>query len=498
MVQPLICLILTGKTLEEDVQLAKKYEKLVDVVELRVDYLNEEEQLHVRKFPSMIMQPCILTIRRTIDGGLFSGGEFSRTQLFGRALAFANPDKSKNFAYVDFEDDYHIPSMQDAAMAFGVRIIRSYHNLKGPVRNLKARCDSMRKTGYEIPKICFQPKSLSDLVNVFNEGQMMTQYDHILQTIGPEGQPSRILATFTNSYLTYVSPEDKIPEEGERGQLDPYTLLNMYNFRKLTKNTQLYGICGWPMKKPASPTLINSGFNKNEINSVFVPIRSELISEALNFAEQTNFKGLSISVPFKESVLFYVQDQSPEVMQIGACDTLIRRYDRWFGYNTECIAFEKSLLEFTGPLRLRRQKVAIIGAGGTAKAAAYVLKQHGARVCIFNRSVENGQQLADRYGFDYCPLNANYVAKLDEYSTLIIQTTTVGMNATGPATSENDPISFYNFRGNEMVFDVIYTPSITPVMKRAAIAGCKTCNGYKMLEYQTYEQFKLFTGQDYN
>ena len=158
--QPLICMTLTGKTLEEDLKLVKRYEKHIELVELRVDYLDEDEQLIVRRFPSMIRLPCILTIRRDIDGGLFNGGEFARTNLFGRALAFANQDRAKNFAYVDFEEDFNIPSIQDAALAFGVKIIRSYHNMKEPVYNLKELCDRMRKTGYEIPKIAFKPRKL--------------------------------------------------------------------------------------------------------------------------------------------------------------------------------------------------------------------------------------------------------------------------------------------------------------------------------------------------
>ena len=72
------------------------------------------------------------------------------------------------------------------------------------------------------------------------------------------------------------------------------------------------------------------------------------------------------------------------------------------------------------------------------------------------------------------------------------------MNAEGPSSSENDPIYFYDFRGNELLFDIVYEPSTTPVMKRASIAGCRVCNGYKMLEYQAYEQFKLFTGLNYD
>ena len=167
MPQPFICMTLTGRTLEENVAIVKKYEKLIDIVELRVDYLSEDEQLYARRFPSLINHPCILTIRRDVDGGLFTGGEFARTSLFGRALAFADQDRAKNFAYVDFEDDFHIPSIQDAALAFGVKIIRSYHNMTEPVYNLRAKCDSMRKTGYEIPKIAFMAKK-QDLIPFYS------------------------------------------------------------------------------------------------------------------------------------------------------------------------------------------------------------------------------------------------------------------------------------------------------------------------------------------
>ena len=195
--------------------------------------------------------------------------------------------------------------------------------------------------------------------------------------------------------------------------------------------------------------------------------------------------------------MYYLHEQSPEVAQIGACNTIVRKNNKWLGYNTDAPGFRRALEEFLGPVKIKHKKVAVIGAGGAAKAIVYVLKQMGARVCIFNRTIETAAQLAEKYGFNYCQLDPHCIAKLDEYSNLIVQTTPVGMNAEGPSNSENDPIYFYDFRGNELLFDIVYEPSTTPVMKRASIAGCRVCNGYKMLEYQAYEQFKLFTGLDY-
>ena len=495
--QPLVCMTLTGKTLDENLKLVKKYEKYIDIVELRVDHLDEDEQLYARRFPAMIYQPCILTIRRDIDGGLFTGGEFARTNLYARALAFANPDKSKNFAFVDFEDDFHIPSIQDAAMAFGVKIIRSYHNMKDPVTNIRERCDIMRKTGYEIPKIAFMPHSLSDVLNLIKEGERMTQYEHILCAMGPLGFPSRILASYTNSFLTYVSPQEVLENTKAIGHIDPVTINDVYHFHSINQDTSLYGITGWPLLKTSSPEIHNKGYAAKGMNAVYIPYRSPLIADTLSFCEGIGVKGLSVTIPHKESVLYYLHEQSPEVVQIGACNTIVRKNNKWLGYNTDAPGFRRALEEFLGPVKIKHKKVAVIGAGGAAKAIVYVLKQMGARVCIFNRTVETAAQLADKYGFNYCQLDAHCAAKLDEYSTLIVQTTSVGMNAEGPSNSDNDPIYFYDFRGNELLFDVVYEPATTPVMKRASIAGCRVCNGYKMLEYQGYEQFKLFTGQNY-
>ena len=424
--QPLVCMTLTGKTLDEDLKLVKKYEKYIDIVELRVDHLDEDEQLYARRFPAMIYQPCILTIRRDIDGGLFTGGEFARTNLYARALAFANPDKSKNFAFVDFEDDFHIPSIQDAAMAFGVKIIRSYHNMKDPVTNIRERCDIMRKTGYEIPKIAFMPHSLSDVLNLIKEGERMTQYEHILCAMGPLGFPSRILASYTNSFLTYVSPQEVLENTKAIGHIDPVTINDVYHFHSINQDTSLYGITGWPLVKTSSPEIHNKGYAAKGMNAVYIPYRSPLISDTLSFCEGIGVKGLSVTIPHKESVLYYLHEQSPEVVQIGACNTIVRKNNKWLGYNTDAPGFRRALEEFLGPVKIKHKKVAVIGAGGAAKAIVYVLKQMGARVCIFNRTVETAAQLADKYGFNYCQLDAHCAAKLDEYSTLIVQTTSVG------------------------------------------------------------------------
>ncbi|MBQ9238408.1 MAG: type I 3-dehydroquinate dehydratase [Treponema sp.] len=497
MTKPLICLTLAGKTLHENAAIVNRYRRYIDIAELRVDYLDEEEQLYVRRFPALVPVPCILTIRRISDGGLFTSGEISRTLLFARALAFSAQEDQKNFAYVDFEDDFHIPSLQDAALAFGIRIIRSFHDIHNPVYNIKQRCDEMRQTGFEIPKIAFMPKTLSDVSNLFYQAKTMTAYEHIVCAMGALGLPSRILAHKLHSYLTYVSPEETHADVVHLGHIDPITLNDVYRFRSLDDETETFGVMGWPLVKTRSPEIHNAGYTTHRMNRVFIPVRAQTIDDALTFAARADIRGYAVTVPFKEKINSILVNSDMETQAIGACNTIMRCDSGWIGRNTDAKGFQQAFVEFLGNQKLRRKKVAIIGAGGAARAIAYVIHQMGGGACIFNRTVSAAKKIAQQYKFKYAELNENSLAVLETYAAIIIQTTSLGMNSMESSNEQNDPIYFYHFKGTEKVFDIVYVPEITPIMARAKEAGCDVCNGLKMLQYQGYEQFKFFTGVDY-
>ena len=196
-----------------------------------------------------------------------------------------------------------------------------------------------------------------------------------------------------------------------------------------------------------------------------------------------------------------VGEQDEKVKAIGSSNTLVKQDGVWKAYNTDGTGFTAALLKFTGTKDLHGWKVSIIGAGGAAKAIAWAVKSLKAKACVFNRTLSKAVALAERYGFEYEVLpkepSVKTVRALRKYSDLIIQTTSVGMNASSPSTAENDPLSFYAFTGKEMLFDIIYVPSVTPIMRRASEVGCKVCNGWDMLRFQGYEQFELFTGEKY-
>ena len=279
--------------------------------------------------------------------------------------------------------------------------------------------------------------------------------------------------------------------------MDPVTLNDTYHFSKIDDNIKIFGITGWPLSATNSPLLHNTGYMNHDMNSVYIPIRAEKLKQAFYFANVVGVEGMSVTIPHKEDVLDEIKDIDPIAQDIGACNTVVHSHYTWHAYNTDVTGFTRALLEFTGLKSLAHKKVAIIGSGGASKAIAYAVKKLHGNACIFNRTIARAKLLADKYDFKYASLSEDSGPMLKKYSDIIIQTTSKGMGCPPPSTEENDPIFFYDFTGKEMLFDIIYVPEVTPVMERAARAGCKVCNGYSMLKYQGYEQFELFTGVQY-
>lgn len=490
-----ICLVLTASTLKEDLALVELYRQWIDIVELRVDCLAPDERLRFRDFPEAADIPCILTIRRQSDGGQFREGEGSRIALLARGLAFADTDHRKNFSYIDLEEDLDVPSIEEAARAFGTRIIRSVHNMTGPEADIRSRVQRLRRTKDEIAKIAFMPRNLSDVTRLFHEAKSCTGDEYILIAMGPYGFPTRVLAPILGSHITYVTSEENVRlAQNNLGQLDPVTINEVYHINSITEKTKIFGVTGNPLTATSSPLIHNTGYIRQKIDAIYLPIKAETIEEAMEFAEETGITGLSVTFPFKETVLPNLDEISSQTGEIGACNTIVKKDGRWFGCNSDAPGFSRALLEFLRRKDLRYLRVSIIGAGGAAKAIAHAVKELGGKACIFNRTTDKARELAMQYNFKWATLDAGSRMLMETYSDVIIQTTNVGMSPDADA----DPIDFYSFSGHEAVYDVVYHPEKTRMLKRAMKAGCRTCNGYTMLKYQAYLQYKLFTGVDYD
>jgi 3-dehydroquinate dehydratase/shikimate dehydrogenase len=499
-----ICLCLTGRTLRRNLQVLEKYRKYVDIAELRVDCLDMAEQLAIRPFPEQANIPVILTVRRREDGGNWGEGESARIVLLAKALAFAQTDKRRNFAYVDLEEDVSVPGIEEAARAFGTRIIRSFHNLRGTNADLTAKIRNLRRVGDEIAKASVTPNDLRDVTRLWQAAKDLQNIEKILISMGPLGTCTRILANRIGSYLTFTSVKDE--EEfplAAPGQIDPRELVERYRFRSINDKTDILGITGYPLTTTDSPKLHNEMYARDSINAVYLPFPApvadaEAVEDFLALADEIGLRGASVTVPFKEKILSRLSFTDPETARIGACNTIVRDAKGWRGYNTDAEGFSSSLFAFIygeeagipekqrAKRTLKGKKVTVIGAGGAARAIVAEVHRLKAKALILNRTGPAAKELATRYGFRWGVLGESGAIEMAKFNDIIIQTTPAGMG------NDADPFPLYSFSGREIVYDIIYKPERTLFLRRAEKAGCKTANGYDMLVRQAIGQHRLF------
>jgi 3-dehydroquinate dehydratase/shikimate dehydrogenase len=489
-----ICLCLTARTIDHDLEILDKYRKYIDIAELRADCLDPDERFNIRSFPQLAGLPVILSIRRVMDGGRFVSGEGSRISLLAKGLAFASADRRRNFAYVDIEEDLYVPSLVEAARTFGTRIIRSCHHLEDADIDVAAKARSLKRVGDEIPKVVVRPRSLEETALLFKAATETKDIEKIIIGSGEFGTSTRLLAGYMGSFLTYttLSDEDDVVQ-GAPGQFNPAVMVDDYRFRSISEDTKLYCLAGYPLASSATPAFFNAVFETEKMNAAFLPMPADSVQSFIRLAGELSLAGASITVPYKEAVLPFLSRKSERVKAIGACNTVVSSPSGWMGYNTDPSGFSDSLLAFLGRKDLRGKKLTIIGSGGVAKAVAAEVFRLKGKALILNRTPAKAWEVAHPYKFVWAGLDGPGVSLMDKYNDIIIQATPVGMEPD----SGVDALEFYDFRGGEIVMDLVYNPPRTKCMRRAEAAGCRTLNGYDMLLRQARLQYKYFTGKEF-
>jgi 3-dehydroquinate dehydratase/shikimate dehydrogenase len=490
---PLICLSLTARTIAENLAVLERYRGKIDIVELRADLLDPSEAFAVREFPILAGLPCILAVRRKCDGGGFVDGEGQRLVILAKAIAYARPDHSANFAYVDLESDFRVPSVEEACHTFGTRIIRSLHDVSGMPSNLDEAWAELAAEPDEIPKLAVTPRGAGDFARLFTWASALPPGERIIVGMGEFGLPSRVLAAGLGTYIAYTSALRAGLPGAAPGHLDPVALEETYRFRELDRDSTVYALGGGTnILSSKTPYLHNAAFKAAGMNAVFVPVPASDVASFLLALDATGARGAAITIPLKEALIPYLHRRSPEIDDIGDCNTIVREEGGWAGYDTYAKGFERALLEFLGDVDLKELRITLVGAGGAAKAIAYVLGRLGSHVVVLNRTVAKARALAQRYAFGYGPCTEHSTELVFNHSDVIIQATSVGMEGE----RQGDPLDWYDFTGREAVFDLIYRPERSMFLERAMAAGCSVSNGWKMLRYHSAAQFELWTGRE--
>ena len=456
-----ICLTLTGKTLEEDIGQYRSQRYFTDMVELRVDLLKKGERAKVAAFPKMLAKsspwkvPIVLTFRKACDGGAFNGKEAERVRFFEKILAQKilsrrRGDAEVCFGYVDFEEGFGGEKLLKLAHDAGVKVVRSLHKFDGPVRNLKAKLRELAKSG-DIAKIAFMPRNLGDVSRTFGSvPRSPFPVPHVIFAMGAQGFATRALASRFGSLWTYAS----VGSLGAIGHVTPHELVRDFRFRSVSRSAALYGVTGWPLEKTRSPELHNAAFANEDEDAVMVPFPAKTAKEAFAFMKAMGIRGMAVTIPHKFAIMPLLDKIDKFAQNVGAVNTVVCEKGKYVGYNTDVEGFAEALSSFAGTLS--GKSAALLGDGGAAQAVKVALKTLGVKFKVFHRATPP-------QGYD-----------------ILVNATPV------------DPIPDYKFTGRELVYDLRYVPEVTPLMARAAKAGCRVENGFSMLRAQARGQQRHF------
>jgi shikimate dehydrogenase len=246
--------------------------------------------------------------------------------------------------------------------------------------------------------------------------------------------------------------------------------------------TRIMGVAGYPCAHSLSPKLFNALIDRYHLNYHYTWFEDPELDEIMDVARAIDAKGLSVTIPFKQDVLEYVDEiDEHAAQQIGAVNTVVFSCGTAIGYNTDWLGVRKPLVSMKGA------KAVLLGAGGVAAGAAYALADLAMDVTILNRTPKNAKTLAERFGCRWGDWEDFDRIKPD----LVVNATPLGMQ---PDT--RNPLREEQLHKDMTIFDLVYTPPVTPLIEAAQAKGCRTITGSEMFIEQAREQFYLFFGID--
>jgi len=259
-------------------------------------------------------------------------------------------------------------------------------------------------------------------------------------------------------------------------------LEEIFNNPPSDPQTRILGVAGYPCAHSKGPTLFNGLFKEYGLNNFYTFFEDPELGQIIQVARDIDAKGLSVTIPFKQDVIPYLDEVDEHAaQQIGAVNTVVFACGAAIGYNTDWLGIRKPLVTMKGA------KAVLLGAGGVASAAAYALADLDMDVTILNRTPERAKDLAKRSGCRW--------AAWDTFDTihpdLVVNTTSLGME---PDT--RSPLKEEQLYPDLTVYDLVYTPPITPLIEMARAKGCTTITGTGLYIEQAKEQFYLWFGID--
>ena len=467
------------------------------LVELRVDCIDDAEA--VAEFLERANPiPFIVTIRSAAEGGRWDGDDAERIALYER-LGLLRP------GYVDVEYatwtrsanlrqkiGLVCPSVGDATRP-GNLLILSHHDFHGTPPNLDDVIRPLLDSPADIIKVVFTARDATDAWRVL---ALLNQYSQdrrlIALAMGEAGLLTRVLSAKFGGFLTFAAPERGA--ESAPGQPTVHNLLEVYRWRDIGPRTRVFGVIGWPVGQSRSPLVHNAAMSAADVDGVYVPMPVAptyadfaALLDLLTIRPEFDVAGLSVTIPHKQHALRWLDERGFTVADLarkaGAVNTITRTGPAsWIGDNTDTMG----VLAVLGP-KVDGRRVAVLGAGGAARAAIVALLSCGCQVTIFNRTEERATTLASELCCRWQP----WQDRIHHNAEVVVNCTSIGMQPDVNAS----PLPPESLQPGMLVFDTVYNPPMTCLLNDAQQRGCNIISGVEMFLAQAAGQFEKWHDQ---
>ncbi len=476
---PRICVALGLSTPAELARAAEReYKDGNTFLEFRLDYLSDPfgglEVLRrlLANYPEAYV---LVTCRLKQNHGNFSGSVETQLTVLREAA-------KKGATAIDLE----IETAENAKTALtGLResapVVISYHNFEStPV--LEPILRRLQRVPADAYKVATTARKQADNIRLIQFAKEHRDLSLVALAMSSVGIPTRVLGPSLGCLYTYAAPSEQ--DGTAPGQISARAMRTLFRADKITKQTRVYGIIADPVAHSKSPAIHNRAFQARRIDGVYLPfcVASTQLGEWMKMAATLPVAGFSVTIPHKQRILRYLDVVEPLAKRIGAVNTVWRKGGKWRGTNTDTQGVLKPLLR---RLRLAHASVLIAGYGGAARAAAVALTDAGANVTITGRNMASAQSLAQ-------VVKARSISLADtqqQHFDVLLHATSVGMypNVNASLFNDNIPAS--------LVFDMVYNPHETLLLKRAKAQNRTIIHGSEMLLEQAASQFEIWTGE---
>lgn len=473
----MLCVALTEKTTDGMLSAMRELPPEVEIAEIRLDMM---ESFDLRRLCDGRDRQIIVTNRPEREGGGCTAPESERLDAL-RTAAEHGAD------FVDVELDA-VEALGE--LPAGVRRIVSYHNFRETPADLPDVLQRMLAAEPDVAKIAVRANDIADCAVVFDLlRRHAARRPVIALSMGEEGLPTRVLAGKFGAFLTFASRGEGA--ESAPGQVPVNDMLEMYRFPEIGADTQVYGVAANPVAHSMSPPIHNAAFDRLGLNAVYLPLKVAEPRRFLEAFEPHDLRGLSVTIPHKETMLELMDEVEDLAARVGAVNTVRIRDGHRYGCNTDVSAAVKSIADAVARAddkKLADCEVLIIGAGGAGRAIAHGLIGRVARLTIANRTVKRAERLAEELGVDGCSLDDIRGRRPD----VLVNATAVGM---WPNVDET-PAPADMLGPGMVVFDAVYNPVQTRLLREAEEAGAVTASGVEWFVNQAAAQFSLWTDRE--